>query len=120
LVTDANLFAKLTAYRPHVVHLSGNQNGGDVLFPSVNGGEVVVPDTALAGLLSSLGPGVLVVGALTYSWTASPGFPSVSMTGANTATPTLQLSLNGTYQLTLTVTDTKGVTATATVTVQYI
>ena len=60
-VTDANLFAKLTAYRPHVVHISGNQNGGDVLFPSVNGGEVVVPDSALAGLLSSLGPGLLAV-----------------------------------------------------------
>lgn len=59
-------------------------------------------------------------GALTYSWTASPGFQPVSMTGASTATPTLQLPSKGTYQLTVTVTDTKGVTATATVTVQYI
>lgn len=68
-VTDANLFAKLTAFRPHVVHISGNQNGGDVLFPSVNGGEVVVPDTALAGLLSSLGKGVQIVIIDTcYSW----------------------------------------------------
>jgi len=54
-VTDANLFAKLNSYRPNVVHFSGNQNGGDVLFPSRDGGEVVVPDEALAGLLSSLG-----------------------------------------------------------------
>lgn len=54
-VTDANLFAKLNAYRPNVVHFSGNQNGGDVLFPSHDGGEVVVPDAALAGLLSSIG-----------------------------------------------------------------
>jgi hypothetical protein len=55
-VTDANLFAKLNAFRPHVVHVSGNQNGGDVLLPSATGGEVVVADVALAGLLSPLGP----------------------------------------------------------------
>ena len=54
-VTDANLFAKLNSYKPHVVHFAGSQNGGDVLFPSHDGGEVVVPDEALAGLLSSLG-----------------------------------------------------------------
>jgi hypothetical protein len=54
-VTDANLFAKLNAFRPNIVHFSGNQNGGDVLFPSHDGGEIVVPDEALAGLLSSLG-----------------------------------------------------------------
>jgi hypothetical protein len=57
-VTDANLFTKLNSYRPHVVHFSGNQNGGDVLLPSCHGGEVVVPDEALAGLLSSLGSGL--------------------------------------------------------------
>ncbi len=54
-VNDVNLFAKLNSYRPHVIHISGNQNGGDVLLPSPDGGEVVVPDEALAGLLSSLG-----------------------------------------------------------------
>lgn len=54
-VTDANLFAKLNSFRPNVVHISGNQNGGDVLLPSHEGGEVVVADAALAGLLSSLG-----------------------------------------------------------------
>jgi hypothetical protein len=57
-VTDTNLFAKLNSYRPHVVHISGNQNGGDVLLPSSDGGEVVVPDEALAGVLSSLGSGL--------------------------------------------------------------
>jgi len=57
-VTNVNLFEKLNAYRPHVVHISGNQNGGDVLIPAAGGGEIVVPDTALAGLLSSLGRGV--------------------------------------------------------------
>jgi hypothetical protein len=60
-VTDVNLFAKLNSYRPHVVHISGNQNGGDVLLPSCDGGEIVVPDEALAGLLSSLGRGLRLV-----------------------------------------------------------
>jgi TIR domain len=60
-VTDANVFHKLNLFQPNVVHISGNQNGGDVLFPSIHGGEVVVPDVALAGLLSSLGQGVRIV-----------------------------------------------------------
>jgi hypothetical protein len=60
-VTDVNLFAKLNKFRPHVVHISGNQNGGDILFPSRDGGEIVVPDVALAGLLSSLGTQVRLV-----------------------------------------------------------
>jgi hypothetical protein len=59
-------------------------------------------------------------GTLTYSWTASPGFPGVSMTGGNTAKPTVQLQSKGTYQLTLTVTDSTGATATSKVTIQYI
>jgi hypothetical protein len=57
-VNDENLFAKFTSYLPNVVHISGNQNGGDVLMPSARGGEIVIPDEALAGLLSSLGSGV--------------------------------------------------------------
>lgn len=57
-LTDSNLLDLLHDYRPNVVHLSGNQNGGDVLFPSVDGAEVIVPDEALAGLLSSLGSDV--------------------------------------------------------------
>jgi hypothetical protein len=60
-VTDANLFKKLNDFRPNVVHVSGNQNGGDVLLPSHGGGEVVVPDEALAGLLSSLGEDLRLV-----------------------------------------------------------
>lgn len=60
-VNDVNLFSKLNAYRPNVVHIAGNQNGGDVLFRSATGGEVVVPDEALAGLLSSLGQNVRLV-----------------------------------------------------------
>jgi hypothetical protein len=54
-VTDVNIFDKLNAYQPNVVHISGNQNGGDVLLPTEDGGEVVVSDEALAGFLSSLG-----------------------------------------------------------------
>jgi hypothetical protein len=57
-VTDSNIFDKLNAYLPNIVHISGNQNGGDVLLPSSGGREVVVPDDALAGLLSSLGQDV--------------------------------------------------------------
>ncbi|BFU95763.1 MAG: hypothetical protein NTNFB02_24850 [Nitrospira sp.] len=60
-VTEVNLFSKLNAYRPQVVHIAGNQNGGDVLFRSASGGEIVVPDEALAGLLSSLGRDVQLV-----------------------------------------------------------
>lgn len=56
--TYSSLFERLNRYRPHVVHLSGNQNGGDVLLPSGKGGEVIVADEVLAGLLSSLGTGV--------------------------------------------------------------
>lgn len=54
-VTNVNLFEKLNSYQPNVVHISGNQSGGDVLLPAVGGGEIVVPDMALAGLLSCLG-----------------------------------------------------------------
>jgi hypothetical protein len=60
-VTNVNLFKKLNSYRPHVVHISGNQIGGRVLIPAVGGGETVVSDTALAGLLSSLGRDVRLV-----------------------------------------------------------
>jgi parallel beta-helix repeat protein len=60
-------------------------------------------------------------GGLSYSWTVSPGYTSaVSIVGASTATPTIQLASRGTYQVTLTVTDTKGLTATATITLQYV
>ena len=54
-VTDSNIFDKLNNYQPNVVHISGNQNAGDVLLPTADGGEVVISDDALAGFLSSLG-----------------------------------------------------------------
>ncbi len=60
-VTEVNLFSKLNAQRPHVVHISGNQNGGDVILRADGGGETLVSDEALAGLLSSLGNRVRLV-----------------------------------------------------------
>ena len=42
-VTDSNIFDKLNKYQPHVVHISGNQNAGDVLLPTSDGGEVIIP-----------------------------------------------------------------------------
>lgn len=60
-------------------------------------------------------------GTLTYSWAVAPSFPNVTIMGANTATPTFQLTfIRQAYQFTLTVTDSTGLTATTTVTIQYI
>ena len=60
-------------------------------------------------------------GALTYAWSITPGSPAGGgIVGANTATPTFQLTTPQTYQYTLTVTDSTGAKATTTVTVQYI
>lgn len=56
----------------------------------------------------------------TFSWVSSPGYPSVGISGGNTATPSIQLLRPGTYQLTVTVTDASGSTASATVTIQYL
>jgi hypothetical protein len=60
-------------------------------------------------------------GALSYSWSVAPGFPTGGgIVGATTATPTFQLTTPQTYQYVLTVTDAAGAKATATVTIQYI
>jgi hypothetical protein len=58
-------------------------------------------------------------GALSYSWTTAPGYPSLGIPGGNSATPFIQLPSSGTYQLILTVTDSTGLKATATVTLVY-
>lgn len=60
-------------------------------------------------------------GALSYSWSVSPGYPAgAGIIGATTATPTFQLTIPQTYQFMVTVTDSTGATSTATVTIQYI
>ena len=70
----------------------------------------------LDGTKSISGPG----GALTYLWTIPAGSPSASMSGANTATPTVQLGQGrGTYTFMLTVTDSVGTSSSDVVTVNY-
>ena len=57
---------------------------------------------------------------LTYSWTVAPGSPSAAISGANSATPLVQLASGyNTYNFVLTVTDDTGKTATDTATVIY-
>ena len=55
--------------------------------------------------------------ALTFSWKQIGG-PSVSLSGANTATPTFTAAASQTYAFQLTVTNTDGLSASATTSVQ--
>jgi len=56
---------------------------------------------------------------LTYLWTVTPGYPSATILGNTTATPTVQFTASGAYSFTLTVTDDTGKTATDTATVTF-
>ena len=57
---------------------------------------------------------------LTYQWSVAPGSPVPAMSGANTATPTVQFPTGPVaYILELTVTDSTGRTATDNVTVNF-
>ncbi len=58
-------------------------------------------------------------GPLSYSWTLAKGSLPAAILSGNTATPTIQFSSHGTYQLILTVTDATGQTASTTVTIKY-
>ncbi len=58
-------------------------------------------------------------GDVTYSWANAAGSQTAAILGANTAKPTVQLVLRGTYELVLTVTDRTGASATAPVTIIY-
>jgi hypothetical protein len=59
-------------------------------------------------------------GTLTYLWTIPRGYPSVAISGAATATPTITFPLTrGTYQFQLTVTDATGATSTDVVTINF-
>jgi hypothetical protein len=59
-------------------------------------------------------------GPLSFAWATARGYPSVGISAGNSATPSVELNLPGTYQLVLTVTDSTGATATATVILQFI
>ncbi len=59
-------------------------------------------------------------GALSYTWTASPGFPKSVITGANTASPFIELSKKGDYQFILTVVNSTGGVSKVTVTVRFV
>lgn len=59
-------------------------------------------------------------GGLSYSWKTAPGYPTIGIAGGNTAKPSIQLNVPGTYELILTVTDSTGATATATVIIKFL
>jgi parallel beta-helix repeat protein len=59
-------------------------------------------------------------GGLSYSWKTAPGYPIIGISAGNTAKPSIQLNVQGTYELILTVTDSTGATATATVIIKFL
>jgi hypothetical protein len=52
--TPERLFDALNEHNPSIVHISGKQDGGNILMNSESGGVKTIPDAALAGLLRSL------------------------------------------------------------------
>lgn len=59
-------------------------------------------------------------GGLTYEWKSAPGYPPPAILGAGQATPNVQFSSRGIYQLILTVTDRTGATAQSTLTIRVV
>jgi hypothetical protein len=56
---------------------------------------------------------------LTFLWSIPQGSPSAAIAAGNSATPTVQLTVRGTYTFQLTVTDSTGKSSTDFATVQY-
>ncbi|HWZ29697.1 MAG TPA: PKD domain-containing protein [Bryobacteraceae bacterium] len=56
---------------------------------------------------------------LSFLWTIPQGSPSAAISGSTTATPTVQLTVRGTYTFQLTVTDSTGKSSTDSATVNY-
>jgi hypothetical protein len=52
--TPEHLFDALNSCNPSIVHISGKQDGGNILMNSDSGGVRTIPDAALAGLLRAL------------------------------------------------------------------
>jgi hypothetical protein len=59
-VTTENIFTLLNDHQPNIVHFSGKQNGGNVLIRTPEGNVTTVSDSAMAGMLQSLGGNVLL------------------------------------------------------------
>ena len=87
-------------------------------------GTLISPDTYETGSgqiqLDASRSTAATAGNLTYSWASTPGYPVPGMVGENTATPRIQFSRKGTYQLVVTVTDRTGASATSTITLRYV
>jgi len=60
-VKTDNIFKHLSNHKPHIVHVSGNQNGGNVLIRTPRGAVTTVSDMAFAGLLQSIGDSARLV-----------------------------------------------------------
>lgn len=60
-VSVEDLFQSLNEYRPHVLHFSGNMDGGSVLLSSKDGGVKTVKESALVGLLRVLKDNIRLV-----------------------------------------------------------
>jgi hypothetical protein len=59
-VHTGTLFEHLNREAPHVFHLSGKQNGGDVLMRTDGGGLTRISERALAGMFTSLDAGLQI------------------------------------------------------------
>ena len=95
----------------------GTSTGATTAVVSPQNATVITREFQLNGTASTSYDGK----ALTYQWTLAQGSLPASISGANTATPTVQFGLeSGPYTFTLTVTDDAGHTASDTTTINFI